>query len=284
MNEKKMPIQRSLFESENKTTKTKKLDEQYYESFSWAVPLAFSDPLALCRFEEGDTLYNTEKAYLSPWSEALKYIKYGIQVTFPQRAVQKKINEEEDSVFESNWHYPLELDFLEFTNNEFEKKTHIKTTQGTLYTFLWKGDFEVFNLKEHPEKPLSGKVLKSHLEQSSQQFIHEIRATSEFTEAFIIPYDKSSTLLTSKFNSILKNAETSIGSVTVLFDRPANFNGKEFSPTLQIACILVNSNDKSILSKTVKKSVYKPAKSRKTKKDQFRIKTHGILINGRNQQ
>jgi len=278
MNKKKLPIQRSLFENENKKAKTEKLDEYYYDLFSWAVPLAFSDPLALCRFEEGDTLYNTAKAYLSPWSEALKHIKHSIQVTFPQRAVQKKMNEEEDSVFESNWHYLLEFDVLEFENNEFKKKTHIKTTQGTLYTFLWKGDFEIFKLRKHPSQPLTGKFLKSHLEQASQQFINEIKATSEFTEAFIIPYDKSSTLLSTKFNSILRNIESSDSSATVLFDRPTNLHGKEFAPTLQLACILVNSTDKSILFETVKNSLYKPAKSRKTKTDQFRIKTHGILI------
>ncbi len=278
MEQNKRPIQRSLFENHHKITEAEEFEKKYYDSFSWAVPMAFSDPLALCRFEEGDTFYNTPKAYLSPWSEALKHIKYGIQVTFPQRAVQKKMNEEQDSIFESNWHYPLELDLLEFADNEFKKKKHFKTTQGTLYTFLWKGDFDIFNSNKHPARPLNAKYLKSHIKEASKNFINNIRTASEFTEAFIIPYDKSSSLLTNKFCTILKNIESSVNSTSVFFDRPTDLHDKEFSPTLQLACILVKSKDRSILSKTVKKSVYKPSKNRKTKTDQFRIETHGILI------
>ena len=96
------PVQLSLFAESESLKLQEELDKEYFELFSWAFPHAFSAPLDLCRFEEGDTFYNTSKAYLAPWLKALNYIKYCIQVTFPPRAVQKQINEEYDSAFESN--------------------------------------------------------------------------------------------------------------------------------------------------------------------------------------
>lgn len=255
------------------------LDKEYFELFSWALPLAFSDPLGLCRFEEGDMIYNTPKAYLSPWSEALKHVKYGIQVTFPPRAVQKISNEEDDSVFESNWRNLLELDILTFEDNKFKNKKHIKTTQGALYTFLWKEDWQVFEEeKGQPDIPSRGKALKDMIEDSREFFLKELNSNHNFSEAFIMPYDKSNSLLSGKFFSILTNLKKIKVSVQVLFGRPKNNRKFEFSPTSQFACFVVDSSEKTILHDTVKKLVYKPSKDRKTNKDNFRIKAHGILL------
>ena len=42
----------------------------YFDGFAWAVPVAFGLPLEYCRFEEGDTLYDTRGAYAGTWAEA----------------------------------------------------------------------------------------------------------------------------------------------------------------------------------------------------------------------
>lgn len=43
---------------------------EFFSGFKWAVPGAFSDAVALCRFEEGDTLYDTKNAYNDDWEKA----------------------------------------------------------------------------------------------------------------------------------------------------------------------------------------------------------------------
>jgi hypothetical protein len=35
----------------------------FFPKFKWAVPHAFGDALAACRFEQGDILYDTLMAY-----------------------------------------------------------------------------------------------------------------------------------------------------------------------------------------------------------------------------
>ena len=58
----------------------------YFSGFAWAVPKAFSDAIALCRFEEGDVLYDTKSAYEKEWDDAKSNIKYFLQVRYPGRA------------------------------------------------------------------------------------------------------------------------------------------------------------------------------------------------------
>ena len=36
---------------------------KYLEQFTWPVPKGFSDAVATCKFEQGDLLYNTCRAY-----------------------------------------------------------------------------------------------------------------------------------------------------------------------------------------------------------------------------
>ncbi len=275
----KAPIQLNLFENnESFNFQIEELDKEYFESFSWALPHAFSDPLALCRFEEGDTFYDTHKGYYSPWSKALQHIKHSIQVTFPPRAVQKKTDAEVDSLFESNWNYPLELDLYKYEDSKIKSKKHIKTTQGALYTYLWKGDFQVFENNSQLPSPSKGKILKSILDKSSKKIKQKLTADYNFSEAFVMPYDKSNPLLKSKLFAILEKLSKHQDELTVLYGKADNLSGVEFSPTLRIVCLLMNSSNETLLYNAIKKSVYKPAKNKKSQTDNFRIQNHGVLL------
>ena len=48
--------------------------------FKMAVADCFKDSLAKERFNTGDIIYNDRRAYLSPWSSAIKHVGYGVQV------------------------------------------------------------------------------------------------------------------------------------------------------------------------------------------------------------
>jgi hypothetical protein len=71
--------------------------DEYFDGFNWAVPVAFAEPLAACRFEQGDILYDTRRAYEGSWGDALPHIKYSIQVKSPMRGPSTKSEKEEES-------------------------------------------------------------------------------------------------------------------------------------------------------------------------------------------
>ncbi len=56
------------------------MSERFFDGFAWAVPAAFSEAVSACMFLEGDTLYDTKKAYSGEWEKALPYIRHYIQV------------------------------------------------------------------------------------------------------------------------------------------------------------------------------------------------------------
>ncbi|MDO6564656.1 hypothetical protein Q4488_14830 [Amphritea sp. 1_MG-2023] len=110
---------------------------EFFSNFSWAVPQSFSDAVALCRFEEGDVLYDTSKAYDGSWGEAVKQITYFLQVRYPIRATSGEKGNV-GGVFEKNWSSEVRIEL--YKNQEKVGIGQITTTQGRLYTAIWKGD------------------------------------------------------------------------------------------------------------------------------------------------
>ncbi len=105
---------------------------KYFDRFSWAVPTAFADALGLCRFEQGDALYDTRDAYQPTWGESLKYISWGIEVLSPKRSEiriaggAKVERDDEDTetkssdIFNNNWKSQLELRLVDYRVNRVE--------------------------------------------------------------------------------------------------------------------------------------------------------------------
>ena len=118
---------------------------EYIDVFSWAVSEAFCEPLNKCRFELGDTLYDSRLAYEGAWEDALPHLTYGVQVLNPPRGPATKATQGEESVFESNWFQPVELALKRFREKTSES---IKSTQGALYSLLWKGQLDILSAQE----------------------------------------------------------------------------------------------------------------------------------------
>jgi hypothetical protein len=113
-------------------------DLEYIPRFSWAMPRAFSRPVSECRFERGDILYNTSRAYEGRWDEAVDHVDFGLQVRFPDRGISGGVVEGAE-LFSSNWGRPVAFDLTNYRTKEIR---HITTAQGGLYGFLWKGKVE----------------------------------------------------------------------------------------------------------------------------------------------
>jgi len=258
---------------------TKQVDE-YFGGFSWAVPKAFAEPVAACRFEQGDILYDTKKAYEGTWGEALPHISYSIQIKYPPRGVATKSTEDAASVFRRNWQQPVTGDLRDFKRGSTKE---ISATEGRLYMLLWTGKFEYLDEKTDsppiPDLPMSiGKKLGA----SEAFFKRQLPSTIEHPLAFIMPYDASYELLRLKFakvESVLSNHY----QPTVLMAAPDKAGLKSegdagFVPTLQLACFVIDSSSKSKAKAVLKSALHVPAREKKTDRENFTLENHGWLV------
>jgi hypothetical protein len=109
---------------------------QIFKGFTWCVPEAFASALDSCAFNVGDVLYSDSIAYQENWKEALKGLKWSVQVKKETSAVAR----EGESSFHANWRRgKLTVELTDYrTGKGFSRL--IETTQGKVYQTLRIGD------------------------------------------------------------------------------------------------------------------------------------------------
>lgn len=237
---------------------------KFYQQFKWAVPDAFTEALADCFFVKGDTLYDDKRAYL-PWDT--KNLNFSIQVQMPER------NKIIDTAFYQNWFSSALLLLVDYKNNF--SKTYIESTQGRLFTLLWKGDLRVLNLEvPEPQPPLLVKELKAFLKR-------DLKIPASKDEViFGMPYDPTNAVAQEKkkiLDVLLKN-----NFQFDIFDvYPSKANISEctvfsFAPTVCFKCYRIKSIDMIKISEILKNALYRPQNGKDT--GRFNIERHGVLI------
>ena len=139
------------------------MSESFFDGFAWAVPTAFSEAVLTCMFLEGDTLYDTKKAYSKVWGKALPHIRHHIQV----RSTAANPNQSEEgakAVFVKNWASEVTVQLTSF--DEGEEKKFVQTTQGRPYSLLWHGDISVLSTDSpKPKTPVTLREVAKRLEE-----------------------------------------------------------------------------------------------------------------------
>lgn len=245
---------------------------EFFSGFKWAVPRAFSDAVALCRFEEGDILYDTEKAYYDDWEKASQFIEHSLQVRYPAR-VSGGATEKGAGVFGSNWGSEVRVDL--YKNLEKVDVGQIHTTQGRLYTALWKGDIAVLDKEsEEPVIPLSVQDVTKILKQATEK----AKELSVGFPVFVMARDLSNPVSREKFSKILTALKKNLhNQPSILVPGKAGLSKIDnIAPTVDIAFFLMNGTSAEELRELVKSAVYAPAKN--VKKEMFRISAHGIIV------
>jgi hypothetical protein len=215
-----------------------KEDKEYFDDFAWAIPIAFTDAIRTCCFQRGDTLYDTKKAYEGPWGEAKTHISYSIQVKSPLRTTLHKIQKEKnaaakDKVFGSNWKQSVIFNLTDYKKN---KTKEITTSQGHLYTLLWKGNHNCLDeqiIVQQPQLTISNKEVKKAV-----PYFKRILANDACEIIFfLMPYDRSNSLQKKKFDNIKSGFTNHTIKIEITTPKNAGFvSDKEFVPTLKIAC------------------------------------------------
>lgn len=247
-------------------------EKNFLAGFDWAVPSAFIDALASCRFEEGDTLYDTPEAYGPDWSVARTKIKNSVQVRFPSRGPMGT-NEDENAVFLANWESPVHVDLYEYPEVSLVRK--YETTQGRLYSMLWRGDLSLLETSGPTLNPPEGaKSLLKKLDQA-REAVMEVAAGCP---AFVMPHDHAGRLTQSKLTTlrgILKKQADSEPVVISCHDAGIP-DAEAYSPTVGIAVFPGCGMSQDSLEEAVKQAFYKPSKT--AKNPRFYLNRHGAIF------
>lgn len=241
---------------------------EFYSKFAWAIPHAFSDALYNCRFEEGDILYDNPAAYGRPWAESRKHIQDYIQIAFPPSMAVSTAGQ----VFNSNWYSEVRFDHFQGHG----EPVRITSTQGRLYTALWRGALEIAKASSpEPKPPLGPKdIPRAAITESA------LAGLSPQVPMFVMTADYANPTMRAKIADI-KTALRDCLACEPRMVEPREIdlpNWDEYAPTIDFALFEASSTTEEQLHELIKAAVYKPPKD--SIRDMFRIEAHGWLIGG----
>ncbi len=237
-----------------------------YNGFRWYLPKFFKDSLSKCRFEQGTIIYKDELIG-EKWGEQIDHIDYLIQIQYPPSSMSSGNGDE--SVIKANWE--TEVEFVRFYPKS-NRKEFVKTTQGRLFTFLWKDLPEILD-KNIPLLPPLFKLSNSSI---NENFIIENVPANCVGFAFV--YNSVNDILISKLNSIILKAEVDFKVEELTFSIEEACINLELEgtngvyPLLCVKLLLFKSAKIDVINDLIKSALYKG------KMGQFSIKTHGFLI------
>ena len=249
----------------------------FFTEFCWAVPKAFRDALAACRFEPGDTLYDTARAYDGTWSEALPHITHSIQIRSLGSGGAVISNENLDSAFSENWRQAVVLDLTEYPSRITRSMT---TRQGRVYTMLWTGDLSVLaETSPEPPVPRLPQEFLRDLQTSVPWFLDHYGRKLERPVLFIFPLDGTRHLLLAKSKRIQASLSEAFAPILVMasaseVELP---NASAYVPTSKVACFIIDTDRIDEVFLKLKQALYVPAVNKKTEAERFRLEAHGFM-------
>lgn len=246
----------------------------FFDGFAWALPNAFADPLEKCRFERGDVLYDDPAASTADWAAARKAAKRIVQVRLPQQGETAKQDKDAASVFADNWRRSAEIDLIETKDLSVRA---IATTQGRLYTFLWRDDEAVLDLgTPEPALPLMAGDLRTRLEDAAPRVAAQVEVSSP-SQLFVFPFDHASSRLREKDRDI-RAALVSVKGCEELEFPVASEGGSDPLPTLCWKAYLLPGLGEDAVTDLLKPALYNPQGDREGKADRFSLSRHGQLL------
>jgi hypothetical protein len=237
----------------------------FFNGFKWPVPKEFADALAKCRFEEGDVLYSDACAYDLQWDKAKEKLHYSIQITSPMRSDGDVASSSSDGAFLSSWISPVAFELRNYKNGEIKR---VNTLQGNLYMCLWEGDLSHTDSTRTPMLPLTISEIDKRLS------CLEIEKNSE--SQFIMAFDPTNQILRTKRSKVEDALGENATSGSFSICSRSEFSGLKVLPTSEIVVFNIDMSMEDAEA-AIKSAVYVPAKDKKGERDNFRIRSHGLL-------
>ncbi len=254
------------------------MESDYFIGFKWPLPKSFADALSKCLFEVGDIIYDTPKAYSLSWNDARNIIKNSIQIKSISAINIFPEDNNNESTFSENWDSEVVFDFYYYPSLE---KKEIKSTQGRLYSFLWKGDDRYILTKSSPvEKPIMLKKVFKNNSDYQFEITKKVNPKSDFI--FYFPIDVANEQYNEKTQKIIRSFKHNSNSITYNLKsytlQELNLNlAINFCPTIQFMVFEIDGSS-TVINEALKSALYTPSKNKKSDKEYFRLKSHGILL------
>ncbi len=283
--------------------------------FAWPVPRAFSSAVAACRFEQGDVLYDHPLAYgiaadgepgsassetrevPGDWGSLISILGHSVQVLDPPRSARHAPSDSAARRFLVNWEAPVHFELCDYRNGRSEM---LKSTQGRLFSCLWKGDPSLLSAdgpgSPSPQPPVLARELQKALEQALPAVRRAASSAASLDGAlvFVFVVDESSDASLAKQRAIL--AALRGGHRTHAIDLAPGDAGLAdapgFHPALRVRGYLIEAASEPTVKGLLKAVLYSPTRpvgaeaadgttETATEPDRFRLERHGLLVEAR---
>lgn len=251
----------------------------FLPGFAWPVPRAFASAVSVCRFEQGDVFFDAADAY-EEWRRGRKRkVRFHVQVLDPPRSARSAPVDAESNRFAANWASPVTC---EVGDRKARTTEVVRSTQGRLFTCLWRGDRALLQDVEPgtPEDlplPAVGRGLQKHLAASLGAFLEASGRPAGAGTWFLSVVDASSEASLAKARSIESVlAASPAGETYDLSPQEAGVpHGDTYHPALRVRGFWVADEDADVVRERLKHALYGPAKSGP---DRFKLERHGLLV------
>jgi hypothetical protein len=230
---------------------------RFFDGFAWSVPTNFADALAGCAFTRGDILYDSVAGYL-PWAEATKRMRWSVQVLSASSTSATR----HSGVFESNFIAPISC---VLTNYPIGSSSTVATTQGHLYTLLWRGMPTTDDWHARPVTSPLGIVEGNKGLESVADTARRLAKTS--SHLFLLAHDLVGEISRQKLAAL----RDLCGQETILTSAQLG-HADGFAPTIRFSVFAFSSSEDKVLA-GLKEALYTPSAA-----DRFRLRSHGLFL------
>jgi hypothetical protein len=152
----------------------------------------------------------------------------------------------------------------------------IKTTQGRLYTTLWKGLIDVLFEEKAPDPTLPMTALQ--VTRSLGRAVDVAVQLAQGSPTFVMIRDISNSVSLDKYHKVLAKLGTHMAQNPITLSPKAAglLDFELIAPTVEIALFPTMEVSATQLEALVKEAVYVPSKD--AKKDMFRLSAHGLIV------
>ena len=164
-------------------------NSDWIRGFAWPVPRSFAPAVSHSRFEQGDVLYADPSGY-TVWPKkgptgAL------LQVLDPPKTARAVSGEVEGDRFSVGWGSPVTVEVYAHVGAKPIQQT---TTQGRLFTTLWRGELAWLEATAEPPMPNGLKDLQARLGEAVSTISRHFADEASLTDGllFLLAVDEAS--------------------------------------------------------------------------------------------
>ncbi|MEZ4330811.1 MAG: hypothetical protein R3F35_03620 [Myxococcota bacterium] len=238
--------------------------------FVWAVTEAFAPAVAAYRFEQGDVIYRDRRGQ-GPLGTPLPDDLTAIQLLAPPRSARVVPSDFEGDRRQANWQSEVELELVDLARGRSES---FATTQGRLFTALWKDDLSTLQGEgDDPPLPRSARELFALLREGVLAIgpVQGVRSGVRFL--FVV--DRSNDAARAKAVAIV-DALHPLGPVEARDLDPIEAgapDGDRFHPTLVIRELVLPDVEQEAVEAALRRALYGGS----GEAERFSVGRHGLL-------